>query len=507
FGTGHASTSISAALGMAVADQLKGNYQRHHVAIIGDGALTGGLAFEGLNNAGVSNANLLIILNDNAISIDPAVGALSQNLESVGNLASRNITRGVSDGRTKRPKNASYFKEKGIKATNISPKEFFESLNLPYYGPINGHSISDLLYQLKALKAEKGPKILHIKTVKGKGYKAAEQNQITWHSPGKFDKLTGQILQPKTQDKTPIKYQEVFGNTLVELASTNKKIVGITPAMPSGSSLNIFMKNYPDRAFDVGIAEEHAVTFSAGLATQGYLPFCNIYSTFLQRSYDQIIHDVCLQKLKVVFCIDRAGIVGEDGPTHHGVFDIAHLRAIPNLIVASPKNEHELRNLMYSAQFAQHSYAIRYPRGKGQKIEWQNSMTQIKTGSSETILKGKDIAILALGNRVLPALKAIEQNDFNITLINMRFVKPLDIELIKSLTNDHTHIITIEDGVKAGGFGSAVLETVADLNLKLKVTRLGFDDEFIEHGTPDELYAKHGLDDKGIAQSIKRLIL
>ncbi|MFY0671795.1 MAG: 1-deoxy-D-xylulose-5-phosphate synthase [Bacteroidia bacterium] len=505
FGTGHASTAISAALGMAAASQLEGNYLSQHIAVVGDGALTGGLAFEGLNNAGVSSANLIIVLNDNSISIDPAVGALSQNFEAQYDSSRLKVSRGVSDGRTRRPRSAGYYKEKGIKATNISPQEFFESLNIPYHGPIDGNNLNELLFELKNLKAQKGPRILHIKTVKGKGYKAAEENQVTWHSPGKFDKLTGEIFKPKIKNPEPLKYQEVFGNTLVELAKINQKIVGITPAMPSGSSMNIFMKEFPERAFDVGIAEEHAVTFSAGLASKGLLPFCNIYSTFLQRAYDQIIHDVCLQKLKVVFCIDRAGIVGEDGPTHHGVFDLAQLRPIPNLIIASPKDEVELRNMMFTAQFTEDSMAIRYPRGKGNLVEWQLPMESIEIGKSEIIKEGNQIAVLALGNRVRPSIEAVEEMGLDATVVNMRFAKPLDIEMIKSLAKTHNRFITIEDGALAGGMGSAILEAVSDEGLNVKVNRLGFPDEFIEHGKPSELYAKYGLDRDGIQKTIKSI--
>lgn len=506
FGTGHASTSISAALGMAVASQIKGEHLKNHIAVIGDGALTGGMAFEGLNNAGVSNANLIIILNDNSISIDHAVGALSHNLESlIDDQEHLNITRGVSDGRTKRPKKQLSFKEQGLKAINISPQQFFESLNLKYNGPIDGHNLPLLLKELGNLQAEKGPRILHIKTVKGKGYKPAEENQVTWHSPGKFDKLTGNIIKSENTAPKPPKYQEVFGNTLVELAKENPKIVGITPAMPSGSSMNIFMKAYPERAFDVGIAEEHAVTFSAGLATQGLLPFCNIYSTFLQRAYDQLIHDVCLQKLKVVFCIDRAGIVGEDGPTHHGVFDIAFLRTVPNIIIACPRNESELRNIMYSAQYVDLPIAIRYPRGSGELVNWQTPFKRIEIGKSELLRTGESIAILALGNRVSTARKAIEIAGINATIIDAKFAKPIDQEMILTISKTHKTIVTIEDGMLAGGFGSAVLEYLNDIEYKGQIKRLGYPDEFIAHGTPNELFAEYDLDEMGISKTLKAL--
>jgi 1-deoxy-D-xylulose-5-phosphate synthase len=434
------------------------------------------------------------------------VGALSHNLESlIDDQEHLNITRGVSDGRTKRPKKQLSFKEQGLKAINISPQQFFESLNLKYNGPIDGHNLPLLLKELGNLQAEKGPRILHIKTVKGKGYKPAEENQVTWHSPGKFDKLTGNIIKSENTAPKPPKYQEVFGNTLVELAKENPKIVGITPAMPSGSSMNIFMKAYPERAFDVGIAEEHAVTFSAGLATQGLLPFCNIYSTFLQRAYDQLIHDVCLQKLKVVFCIDRAGIVGEDGPTHHGVFDIAFLRTVPNIIIACPRNESELRNIMYSAQYVDLPIAIRYPRGSGELVNWQTPFKRIEIGKSELLRTGESIAILALGNRVSTARKAIEIAGINATIIDAKFAKPIDQEMILTISKTHKTIVTIEDGMLAGGFGSAVLEYLNDIEYKGQIKRLGYPDEFIAHGTPNELFAEYDLDEMGISKTLKAL--
>jgi len=505
FGTGHASTSISAALGMAVAAQLSGDYQKQHIAVIGDGALTGGLAFEGLNNAGVSSANLIIILNDNSISIDPAVGALSQNLEHFNEAGLSNKTRGIADGRTKRPKTSAYWKDKGMKATNISPRHFFESLNIPYHGPVDGNNLNELLNALRELKSMKGPRMLHIKTVKGKGYPPAEENQVTWHAPGKFDKLTG--IRKSNPKSTTARYQEVFGQSLCELAEGNQKIVGITPAMPSGSSLNLFMDAFPDRAFDVGIAEEHAVTFSAGLATQGFIPYCNIYSTFLQRAYDQVIHDVCLQKLPVVFCLDRAGIVGEDGPTHHGVFDLSLLRTIPNIIISAPRNGSQLRNLLYTAQLGLDlPIAIRYPRGKVPDENWYGEFEKTDIGKAEVIKKGNNLAVLALGNRVLPALKVIEANNLDVTLVDMQFLKPLDTECLLSLVMHHTHFLTIEDGALNGGLGSAVLEFFSENSIKANVLRLGLPDEFIEHGSPADLYAQYNLDENGILRAIKNLI-
>ncbi|MBI1185237.1 1-deoxy-D-xylulose-5-phosphate synthase [bacterium] len=506
FGTGHASTAISAALGMAIGSQLKGQHLTQHIAVVGDGALTGGLAFEGLNNAGVSNANLLIVLNDNSISIDHAVGALSQNLDAGQQAQARNLTRGIADGRTKRPKTASYFKEKGIKATNLSPKDFFEALNLHYHGPIDGHDLPTLINTLQELKAEKGPRILHIKTVKGKGYLPAEENQVTWHSPGKFDKLTGKIIKPKKSGNEPLKYQEVFGRSLVELAENNSQIVAITPAMPSGSSVNYFMEKFPERAYDVGIAEEHAVTFAAGLATEQMVPFCIIYSTFLQRAYDQVIHDVCLQNLPVVFCIDRAGIVGQDGPTHHGLFDIAYLRIIPNLVVSAAANERELRNLMFTAMQSKQPFAIRYPRGSGELVEWQTPFEPIALGKGQVLHEGENVAVVALGNRVAAAEKAIALSGRNITLVNMRFVKPLDEDLLHHLATNHEAIITVEDGVVTGGMGSAVLEFLARHGYQLKTRLLGFPDEFVPHGSPSELYKLYGVDEIGIAKTINEVI-
>lgn len=502
FGTGHASTSISAALGMATAAQLSGNPEQQHIAVIGDGALTGGLAFEGLNNAGVSNANLLIILNDNAISIDPAVGALSQNLESVVEVSQHGKRLGSEETKEER-RPLAYFKKRGIKATSISPKQFFESLSIPYYGPVDGHNLEELLEALEDVKTLSGPRILHVKTLKGKGYPPAERNQVTWHAPGKFDKLTGE-REPKPKNR-PLKYQEVFGNTLCELARSNPKVVGITPAMPSGSSLNIFMKEFPTRAFDVGIAEEHAVTFSAGLAAQGFVPFCNIYSTFLQRSYDQVIHDVCLQKLPVVFCIDRAGVVGEDGPTHHGMFDISLLRAIPNIVIAAPSDARDLRNMMFTAQFSKVAFALRYPRGRTSELTWKYDLEEIPVGKSRQVRLGEKVAILSLGNRLNAAKEAIATSGLHASLWDMRFVKPIDTELVLEVAKTHDTLITVEDGCLAGGFGAAVLELLSEHKLSTPVERLGFPDEFVGHGHPDELYEKHGLDSLGIAKTLRRL--
>ena len=494
FGTGHASTSISAALGMAEAALLLNKPDQQHIAVIGDGALTGGLAFEGLNNAGMSKANLLIILNDNSISIDRAVGALSKNLENV-TISSEETTA----------KNQFHSLKKRSKATQVSPKDFFNSLNLTYHGPNDGHNLGKLINHLTRIKQKTGVHILHIKTKKGKGYPPAEQNQITWHAPGKFDKLTG-IRDSEIQTaKTPAKYQDIFGQTMVELAEENRQIVAITPAMPSGSSLNAFIERFPDRSFDVGIAEAHAVTFAAGLATQGLLPFCCIYSTFLQRAYDQVIHDVCLQKLSVIFCIDRAGNVGEDGPTHHGMFDIAYLRSIPNLTIAAPRHEHELRNMLYSAQSDwKGTIAIRYPRGLGELDHYDRSFDSIPFGQAEIIEKGEDIAILAFGNRVRPSLEASKHYHRNITVVNMRFAKPLDEELLQLVASKHKQILTIEDGVIHGGFGQACMAFLHSIGYSGRIKCLGYPDEFIPHGSTEELYAIYELDKTGILNHLKK---
>lgn len=454
FGVGHSSTSISAALGMAIASQLKGNYNKQHIAVIGDASIASGMAFEGLNHAGVTEANLLVILNDNAIGIDPSVGALKQYLT--------NVKKGTQ------------------KQDNI-----FEALNFNYSGPIDGHDLDKIISELQRLKTIKGPKFLHIITKKGKGLKQAEENQVTYHAPGKFNAKTGDLISKKEIIQPP-KYQEVFGHTIVELAKQNKNIVGITPAMPTGSSLKYMMDQLPDRAFDVGIAEQHAVTLAAGMATQGLIPFCNIYSTFLQRAYDQVIHDVALQKLPVVFCLDRAGLVGEDGATHHGVFDLAYLRCIPNLIIFAPRNEVELRNIMYTAQLGLDSpIAIRYPRGRGVTINWKQPFSKIEIGKSELLKKGKEIAVLSIGTISKNVTTAIE--GLSVSHYDMRFVKPLDEKQLHVIFKVYKKIITIEDGAIKGGFGSAILEFASVHHYKNAVTILGIPDVFIEHGTVNEL--------------------
>lgn len=475
FGVGHSSTSISAALGMALASNLKGDFKKQHIAVIGDASIASGMAFEGLNHAGVTDANLLVILNDNAIGIDPSVGAL------------KNYFTAVKEGK--------------------NPKEnnMIKSLNFDYTGPIDGHDIFALIKELTRLQKIKGPKFLHILTTKGKGLQQAEDNQVQYHAPGKFDALTGNIL-PKSEVQLPPKYQDVFGLTLVELARKNKKIIGITPAMPTGSSLKYMMNEFPNRALDVGIAEQHAVTLSAGMATQGMVVFCNIYSTFLQRAYDQIIHDVALQNLPVIFCLDRAGLVGEDGATHHGVFDIAYLRCIPNLIVYAPLNESALRNILYTAQLGlEHPIAIRYPRGRGVSLDWKKPFQPIEIGKANCIKKGIKTAVLstgAIGNNVIEAIDKIDNAD-HIAHYNFGFVKPLDTNQLHIIFSTFEKVITIEDGVIKGGFGSAVIEFAAENNYKIPVKTMGIPDQFIEHGSIAELQKICGLDVESIVSLLR----
>ncbi|MDO7173361.1 1-deoxy-D-xylulose-5-phosphate synthase [Mariniflexile sp. AS56] len=460
FGVGHASTSISAALGMAIASQIKGDLKKQHIAVIGDASIAGGMAFEGLNHAGVTDANLLVILNDNAIGIDPSVGALKEYLTNV---------------------------KKGTQRRN----NIIHALNIDYSGPIDGHNINKVISELKRLKSVKGPKFLHIITTKGKGLKQAEEDQVTYHAPGKFDASTGDIISKTPSEYT--KYQDVFGHTLVELAKQNKNIVGITPAMPTGSSLKYMMEQMPDRAFDVGIAEQHAVTLAAGMATQGLIPFCNIYSTFLQRAYDQIIHDVSLQKLPVIFCLDRAGLVGEDGATHHGVFDLSFLRCIPNLIIFAPRNEVELRNIMYTAQLGlQQPIAIRYPRGTGVIVNWKQPFEKIDIGKAVQLKKGNSLAVLSIGTMAKNISEAIL--NLEISHYDMRFVKPLDETLLHTIFKEHQTIVTVEDNSINGGFGSAILEFAATNNYKNTIKVLGVPDTFIEHGSVTELQKSIFLD-------------
>lgn len=477
FGTGHSSTSISAILGMALASKLKGQENKQHIAVIGDASIASGMAFEGLNHAGVTDTNVLIILNDNAIGIDPSVGALKKYLT--------NVKKGTAED-----------------------ENIFECLNFNYTGPIDGHDCNALIKELERLKAVKGPKLLHVITTKGKGLKKAEENQVTYHAPGKFNNQTGDLITTQSTDH-PSKYQDVFGNTLVELALKNDKIVGITPAMPTGSSLKFMMEQIPERAFDVGIAEQHAVTMSAGMAAEGLIPFCAIYSTFLQRAYDQVIHDVALQRLPVAFFLDRAGIVGQDGATHHGVYDLAYLRCIPNLIIFSPMNEEELRNIMYTVQKGlQGPIAIRYPRGRATTTHWKQSFQQMKIGVGEELVKGNKIAILSIGhigNTMSDLIKELNRPG-EIGHYNMRFVKPLDETLLSYVLNTYEHIITIEDGCKIGGFGSAILEFANTINNPVPISIFGIDDVFLEHGTTEELHKMAHIDAFSVKKHVLKLL-
>ena len=513
FGVGHSSTSISAALGMSIAAQLH-HENRQVVAVIGDGALTGGLAFEGLNNASINPNNLLIVLNDNDMAIDPIKGGFSQFLGKIHTSPAYNRWRYKAYKVLKKLhlidegcKNKLIRFSNSLKSLRSNTgNNIFEGLNIRYFGPIDGHDIESLVSTLQELKKFKGPKVLHIITKKGKGYKPAEDAVTVWHAPGEFDPKTGERIIKNEGEQPPL-FQDVFGHTLVELAHANENIVGITPAMPSGCSMNYMMEDFPKRTFDVGIAEGHAVTFSAGLAKDGLLPFCNIYSSFMQRAYDNVIHDVALQKLNVVMCLDRAGIVGSDGATHQGQFDLAYFRCIPNLTIASPLNEHELRHLMYTAQLPnQGPFVIRYPRGKGVLIDWKNKMEQVEIGTGVQLKDGKQAVVLSLGpigNTAAQAIATLEAT-YGITIAHydMRFLKPLDYTILNTVGKQFSHIFTVEDGVIAGGLGSAVIEYMCDNGLLPKVTRLGIPDQFIEHGTPSELYHMLGLDAEGIAASI-----
>jgi len=516
FGVGHSSTSISAALGMAVASHYKGEKDRQHVAVIGDGAMTAGLAFEGLNHAGIENSNLLVILNDNCMSIDPNVGALKEYLTSITISKSYNRFRDdISSVLIKLselgPNAHTFVKkiEKSIKGTLLKQSNLFEALNFRYFGPVDGHDVKKLAAILRDLKDIPGPKLLHCITVKGKGFALAEKDQTKWHSPGLFDKMTGEIKKSASDKPQAPKYQDVFGHTLVELAEKNLSIVGITPAMPSGSSMNIMMKAMPQRAFDVGIAEQHAVTFSAGLATQGLVPFCNIYSSFMQRAYDQVIHDVAIQNLNVVFCLDRAGVAGADGATHHGAYDLAYMRCIPNMTVAAPMNEEELRNLMYTAQLKdQGPFSIRYPRGNGVMIDWKRPFKTLEIGKGRKICDGEEVAILTIGhvgNFAVEACKELNSEGIHPAHYDMRFVKPLDEALLHDVLKRYKTIVTVEDGCLQGGMGSAVLEFMADHNYHAQVIRLGMPDEVVEHGEQAELWAICGYDTNSIIETVKKV--
>lgn len=516
FGVGHSSTSISAALGMAVASQYKGETDRQHVAVIGDGAMTGGMAFEALNHAGIENSNLLVILNDNNMSIDPNVGALKEYLTDI--TTSRPYNRFRDDIAHVLGKISSMgpdaFKiakklEQSIKGTLLKKSNLFEAFKFRYFGPVDGHDVKHLVKLLRDLRDIPGPKLLHCITVKGKGYALAEKDQTKWHAPGLFDKITGEIKKTKYDKPQPPKYQDVFGHSIIELAEANPKIMGITPAMPSGCSLNLMMKAMPTRAFDVGIAEQHAVTFSAGLATQGLVPFCNIYSSFMQRAYDQVIHDVAIQKLNVIFCLDRAGFAGADGPTHHGAYDLAYMRCIPNMTVSAPMNEEELRNLMYTAQQENMGpFVIRYPRGNGVMVDWQRPFKALPVGKGRLVSEGSEVAILsigAIGNEVVKAVNDLASEGIFPAHYDMRFVKPIDEALLHNVFSKFSKVITVEDGCIQGGMGSAVLEFMADNNYQAHVVRLGIPDKFIEHGEQPELWAECGYDAKGVIAQVKKM--
>jgi len=522
FGVGHSSTSISAAVGMAVASNINREPKRQHIAIIGDGSMTAGMAFEGMNHAGaLKDANVLIILNDNCMAIDPNVGALKEYLTDITTSKTYNnvkdevwqlLGKMSTFGKSARKIVAKV--ENAMKGALLSQSNFFEALNLRYFGPIDGHDIDHLVSILEDLKDIPGPKILHLLTVKGKGFTPAEKEQTKWHAPGLFDKVTG-VIQKKVYDEPmPPKYQDVFGNTIVELAEKNDKIVGVTPAMPSGSSLNIMMKVMPERAFDVGIAEQHAVTFSAGMATRDLVVYCNIYSSFMQRAYDQVIHDVCLQQLPVIFCLDRAGFAGADGPTHHGAYDIAFMRCIPHMVVASPMNEEELRNLMYTFQLEETqklktAFTIRYPRGEGVMPDWKRPFQKIEIGKGRKIKDGEEVAILTIGhigNYAVKACEMLEKEDLNPAHYDLRFVKPLDEAMLHEVFKKFDRLITVEDGCLQGGMGTAVLEFMIDNGYNSKVKRLGIPDRIVEHGDQIELHQECGFDPEGIANAVREFI-
>ena len=515
FGVGHSSTSVSAAVGMAVASRYKGE-DRKTIAVIGDGAMTGGMAFEGLNHGGWEKADMLVVLNDNCMSIDPNVGALKEYLTDISASKTYNKLRdelwhllGKLQALGLKARSIASKLEMALTATVTKPGMLFEALGFRYFGPIDGHDVNHLVRMMDDLKHIPGPKLLHCVTVKGKGYELAEKNQTKWHAPGLFDKITGEIRKSGGADAQPPKYQDVFGHTIIELAEKNEKIMGITPAMPSGCSLKYMLAEMPDRAFDVGIAEQHAVTFSAGLATQGLTPFCNIYSTFMQRAYDQVIHDVAIQKLPVVFCLDRAGLAGADGATHQGAFDIAYFRCIPNMVVSAPMNEAELRNLMYTAsEYGEGPFSIRYPRGRGVMVDWRQPMELIPVGKGRQVSIGQDIAILSLGhpgNFVQEALTELKEVGIQPAHFDMRFAKPLDESLLHEIFAQFDQVITVEDGCLMGGFGSAVLEFMAEHGYRAEVKRLGIPDQFIDHGTQPQLWADCGYDAAAIVQTVKEM--
>lgn len=519
FGVGHSSTSISAALGMAVASNYKGLKSRQHIAVIGDGAMTAGLAFEGMNHAGFEkDANLLVVLNDNCMSIDPNVGALREYLTDITTSHTYNkvkddvwkllgkVSKFGPDAQSVASKISTALKGSLLKQSNM-----FESLNFRYFGPIDGHDVIGMAKVMQDLKDIPGPKILHCITRKGAGYKYSEEgNPTKWHAPGVFNKDTGEIVKVVPKSPQPPKYQEVFGHTIVELAEKNKNIMGVTPAMPSGCSLNLMMEAMPDRSFDVGIAEQHAVTFSAGLATQGMVPFCNIYSTFMQRAFDQVLHDVAIQNLNVVFCLDRGGLVGADGATHHGAYDLSYMRCIPNMVVSAPMDEAELRNLMFTAQLkGMGPFSIRYPRGKGVMTEWKTTMKEIKVGTGRKINSGNDIAVLTIGhpgNFAQEAIKDLKDSGASVAHYDMRFVKPIDETMLHEVFTKFNKVITVEDGCLMGGFGSAVIEFMADQKYTAEVVRLGIPDAYIQHGTQQELWEECGFDKNAIVKTIKEML-
>lgn len=516
FTAGHASNSISAALGMAIASKIKGEFPRRNViAVIGDASISGGLAFEGLNNAAASNSNVIIVLNDNDMSIDRNVGSLNKYLVKMTTSKGYNTFR-YKTYKTLKKLHLIDEKHRGailrfnnsLKSLISKQQNIFEGLNIRYFGPYDGHDIERIIRVFNDIKDMEGPKLLHLRTIKGKGFTPAEEDPCTWHAPGKFDPETGDLV--KSGNDGLMKYQDVFGKTLVELAKKNDKITGITAAMPTGCSMCFMQKEFPKRTFDVGISEEHAVTFSGGLAKDGMMPFCCIYSSFLQRGFDEIIHDVAIQNLPVTFCLDRAGIVGEDGATHHGVFDLSYLRLIPNMIVASPMDEHYLRNLMYTAQLRDKSpFAIRYPRGKGVLKEWHNEMQQIPVGKGRKVVDGEDIAVITIGpigNEALKAIEKVAEKGIKAALFDMIFLKPLDCDLLESICNKYDKIITVEDGTLIGGLGTAVTEWINDNGYKVKITRLGIPDKFIKQGTVQQLYSICGIDADSISKSITKMV-
>jgi 1-deoxy-D-xylulose-5-phosphate synthase len=518
FGVGHSSTSIGAAVGMAIASKLKNEKDRQIVAVIGDGAMTAGMAFEALNHGGISDANILVILNDNCMSIDPNVGALKEYLTDITTSHTYNKVKdevwNLLGKLSKFGTSAQHIATKisdSLKGSFVKESNLFESLSWRYFGPVDGHDVVYLSKVLNDLKDIPGPKILHCVTMKGKGYEPAEKGSPTkWHAPGIFNKETGEIVKVMPKAPQPPLYQDVFGYSIIELAEKNEKIVGVTPAMPSGCSLKFMMEAMPTRAFDVGIAEQHAVTFSAGLATQGLVPYCNIYSSFMQRAFDQVLHDVAIQKLNVVFCLDRGGLVGADGPTHHGAYDMAYMRCIPNMIVSSPMNESELRNLMYTAQDGENgAFTIRYPRGNGVLTEWRTPFERIQIGTGRKLRNGHDIAFLTIGpigNYALDVCQTLEESGISAALYDMRFVKPLDEVMLHEVFGKFKHVITVEDGCIQGGMGSAVLEFMADNGYAAQVARLGIPDKYIEHGSQDELYAECGYDRAAMIAKAKEMV-